>query len=114
MENRLNLNKRPSYELPSDVIIEEYIQRPDIKRCKTPKFEPDICINTKYNVKIDNKCNKTDQIWIKTDNKELIEYIKQTDFNTYINKSISIKQLYLWRFKKILLEEFYGKQNEVK
>lgn len=107
MENRLELNKRPVYELPDEVVVGEYRMRPDIKRCKTPDFEPDICLNSKYNVKVSNKGNASDQIWIKSDNNRLIEYIKKCDFNKHLN-SVSIKHLYLWKFKKIILEEFYG------
>ena len=107
MENRLELNKRPTYELPDEVIIGEYRKRPDVRCCKTPNFEPDIVLNSKYNVKVSNKCDTSDQIWIKSCNNNLIEYIKKYDFNKHLN-SVSIKHLYVLKFKKILLEEFYG------
>lgn len=105
MENRLGLNKRPKYELPDEVLVGEYRAR--VNKVKVPNFEPDICLNSKYNVKVSNKGNASDQIWIKSDNNRLIEYIKKCDFNKHLN-SVSIKHLYVLKFKKIILEEFYG------
>lgn len=108
MENRLELNNRPTYELPSEVIIEEYRKRPDIKRSKTPDFEPDIVINTKYNIKISNKYEAKDQVWIKASDEKLIKFIKNYNFSKGL-KGISIRSLNIWLLKKIILEEFYGK-----
>lgn len=108
MENRLELNKKPVYELPDEVVIGEYRARAN--KIKTPNFEPDICLNSKYNIKVSNKGNTSDQIWIKSCDNNLIEYIKKYDFNKHLN-SVSIKHLYVLKFKKILLEEFYGVKN---
>ena len=41
MENRLELNKKPKYELSDEVLVGEYR-----RGAKIPNFEPDICINT--------------------------------------------------------------------
>ena len=110
VENRLCLNKRVVYELPDEVLVGEYRRRPDIKKCKTPNFKPDICLNTKYKIETGEKKSNSDQIWIKTDNSELIGFIKEYDFSSKII-SMSIKHLYVWKFKKIILEEFYGVKN---
>ena len=107
MENRLKLNKRPTYELPDDVVIGEYIKRPDVRRCKTPNFESDICLNSKYNIKVSDKGNAKDQIWIKTKNKDLIDFIKHYNWKLKA-VGVTTKSLSLSMFKKILLEEFYG------
>lgn len=109
MENRLYLNKRPTYELPDEVIIGEYIKRPNVKHCRTPNFKPDICLNTKYKIETGEKKSSSDQIWIKTDNLKLIEFIKEYDFSSKVI-SMSIKHLYMWKFKKIILDEFYNKK----
>ena len=106
MENRLELNKRPVYELPDEVLVGEYRRRGLLE--KKPNFKPDLCLNKKYDIKISDKYKDTDQIWIKTNNKELISFIKEHNFNKYISKAVLVKQLSLWKFKKILLEEFYG------
>ena len=107
MENRLELNKRPVYELPDEVLIEEYLKRLDIKRCKTPNFEPDIVIESKYDIKVSSKYKTKNQIWIKSNNKDLINFIKTYNFNT--SKSISgNNNLSVTMLKKIILEEFYG------
>ena len=111
MENRLKLNKRPTYELPGEVIVSEYRVRPDIKRCKTPDFEPDIilgnvgagCVGVFYDsYKVSN------HICIKTDNKELLNFIKEYNWKNVSFASNGLLCLTLSRFKKIILEEFYG------
>lgn len=84
MENRLELNKRPTYELPGEVIIGEYRARAN--KIKTPNFEPDICLNSKYNIKVSDKGNAKDQTWIKTKNKDLIDFIKEYDFEKLVKK----------------------------
>ena len=106
MENRLCLNKRPVYELPDEVMVGNY----DWRRNKPtiPNFEPDICISAWGNVgEVQVKGEKTSQIWIKTDNKKLIDFIKNINLKEYIN-GISTLKIECWKFKKILLEEFYG------
>lgn len=113
MENRLKLNKRPEYILPNEVIIEEYLKRPDIKRCKTPDFEPDIilgnvgagCVGVFYdNYKVSNS------ICIKTDNEDLINFINNYDWKAVSITSNGLLNLTIWKFKKIILEEFYNKK----
>ena len=111
MENRLELNKKPKYELPDEVIIEEYRKRPDVKRCKTPDFEPDLimgnvgagCVGMFYSdYKVSN------HICIKTNNKELLNFIKKYDWKNVSVTSNGLLCLTLSKLKKILLEEFYG------
>jgi hypothetical protein len=41
MENRLKLNKKPTYKLPSEVLIREYREYSN----SIPKFEPNLVIN---------------------------------------------------------------------
>lgn len=109
MENRLCLNKRVIYELPDEVMIGEYIKRPDVRRCKTPNFEPDVCLNSKYNIKVSDKGNAKDQIWIKTKNKDFIDFIKHYNWKPKA-VGVTAKSLSLSMLKKIILEEFYGEK----
>lgn len=106
MENRLKLNKKIKYELPDEVIIGEYR-----RTCTPPKFEPDICITTFGNIEVKDKEATCLQIWIKTDNKELINFIKTFNFENKLNKTTNAYRMNINIFKKILLEEFYGVNN---
>ena len=106
MENRLGLNKRPKYELPDEVLVDRYDRYLD-KKGILPDFEPDICITAFGNIKLVEARRTCEQIWVKTDNKKLIDFIENFDFESRLNK-ITVFRLNLWRFKKIILEEFYG------
>ena len=105
MENRLCLNKKKVYELPNEVLIGEYRKKVN----QIPKFEPNLCIN-RWGISrfcsIGYKFERYFQIWVKTENKDLISFIKTYDFKSTI-KSIGSPRLTLYEFKKILLEEFY-------
>ena len=107
MENRLELNKKPTYELPDEITIgfyNKYNNKPSI----IPNFEPDICLNTwGSNMKISSIKSSSRQIWIKTNNKKLIDFIKMNDWNKYL-KYTSSPYLNMWMLKKIILEEFYN------
>lgn len=113
MENRMNLNKKKIYELPDEVLIKNYGWRR--KNPSIPNFEPDICVGAWGSPigQTQEKASKTSQIWIKTDNKDLINFIKEFDFESYI-KGIGSKKIECWKFKKIILEEFYNKKGEIK
>lgn len=104
MENRLMLNKKPKYELPDDVLVGLYVRHK-----KEPSFKPNVCItNYARNIKIDTVGRTVEQIWIKTNNKELLEFIYSFNWNSAIKSAItSARHLTLPLFKKILLEEFY-------
>ena len=113
MENRLCLNKKPKYELPDEVIVCEYTYSRDIKRYREPNFEPDICINNWGDIlgEVIPKKSKALQIWIKTDNKELIDFISNFNWYSVCPNSVNATPvLNLWKFKKIILEEFYNKK----
>ena len=111
MENRLCLNKRPKYELPNEVIIGFYNKRNN-KPSIIPDFKPDICINSWGVIGIKEKKTTSRQYWIKTDNKKLIYFIESYNFDDIYKKKITNSgELPLWKFKKILLEEFYGVKN---
>lgn len=107
MENRLELNKRPTYELPGEVLIGLYMKQRG-RSLIEPNFEPDICINAFGNRCIAEKKSFMHQIWIKTNNKELFKFIKEYKFKD-IN-SLTKDNLPLWKVKKIILEEFYGEK----
>ena len=112
MENRLNLNKRIKYELPDEVVVEEYRRNVN----QIPDFEPDIIINSWGKGRfcsIGLKYERAVQLWINTKNIELIDFIKQYDFNSKA-LTISSPRITVTQLKKIILEEFYGKQIEVK
>lgn len=110
IENRLCLNKKPIYELPDDVLIGFYNKYNDVERCLIPKFEPDICLNTWGNMSISTKKESSRQIWVKTKNKELLDFIRNNDWSKYL-KYTTYKYINIWLFKKIILEEFYNKNN---
>lgn len=113
MENRLGLNKKPKYELPNEVLIELYeYQRKDLSRNKIPNFEPDVCINIFGCLGVKKAKETVGQYWVKSDNKELVDFIKKYDFEKLVkNKITNAYTLPLWQFKKIILEEFYGIKN---
>lgn len=113
MENRLELNKKPIYELPDEVIIGEYMYNKDKKRYREPNFEPDICINSWGDIlgEVIPKKSKALQIWIKTDNKELIDFISNFNWYSVCPSHNNSPVLAKWKFKKIMLEEFYNKKD---
>ena len=101
------LNKRPKYELPDEVKIGLYMKQRG-RSLIEPDFEPDICINAFGNRCIAEKKSFMHQIWVKTDNKQLVNFVEGYGFNT-IN-SLTKDNLPMWKVKKIILEEFYNKQ----
>lgn len=108
MENRLELNKKPKYELPDEVLIGQYNVR-CVAKTTLPPFEPDICVNAWGRLgNIEPKKYTKNQIWIKTNNKELITFIKNYNFKNYKNRFV-VPVLSINDFKKIILEEFYNK-----
>ncbi len=109
MENRLELNKRPVYELPDNVLVDRYDRYLD-KKGILPKFEPDVCITAFGSIKESEAKKTVEQIWVKTDNRELINFIKDFDFESRLNKITNAYRLNKWLFKKIILEEFYGEK----
>lgn len=50
MENRLELNKKPKWELPGDVLVGRYDRYLD-KKGIFPNFEPDVCITAFGSIK---------------------------------------------------------------
>ena len=107
MENRLCLNKKPKYELPKDVKVGFYNKYNDVERCLIPRFIPDICLNTWGDMSIGEIKSSSRQIWIKTENKELLDFIKNNNWSKYLQYT-TYKYINVWLFKKIILEEFYG------
>ena len=105
MENRLELNRKPVYELPDEILIGVYENRPYPKYLE-PKWTADIAINNIMNIKSCAPKTFKREIWIKSNNKELIEFIRNYEWN--INKSMTFNSITKSDVKKILLEEFYG------
>lgn len=105
MENRLCLNKRVVYELPDEVLVGLY-DRGYVK----PDFKPDICISSFGTIGIRRPEQTVTQIWIKTDNKELIDFIRNFNFLTIVKKIGKAYRMSINQFKKIILEEFYGEK----
>ena len=103
MENRLELNKRVVYELPDEVLIGLY-DRGYVK----PNFEPDLCLSSFGTIKVREPEQTVTQLWIKTENKDLLEFIKNFDFNNKVKRIGNAYRMSKNNFKKILLEEFYG------
>ena len=106
MDNRLGLNKKPRYELPSEVIVEEYR-----KGYKIPNINPDIVLSCYGTVSIDDIYRTTTQLWIKSDNKDLLYFLSKYDFKESLSLTIGSPRFNSWRLKKIILEEFYGIKN---
>lgn len=108
MENRLELNKKPRYELPDEVLVGLYMNK-----YQKVNFEPDVCLCV-WGVSV-GKLSKpreyAKQIWVKTDNEELINFIKRYNWNKEAHK-MTAPNLNMWRFKKIILEEYYGGKYE--
>lgn len=105
MENRLNLNKKPTYKLPNEVLIREYREYSN----SIPKFEPNLVINNWGQHRFcsfGEKYERSRQLWIKTENKELLSFLKEYDYNKFKDSTRS-PFLKLWSLKKIILEEFY-------
>ena len=104
MENRLCLNKKPVYELPDEVLTGIYMNK-----YQELKFNPDICLCVwGYSVgKISEPKENAKQIWVKTDNRDLIDFIKTYNWKDKAHK-MATPNINMWKFKKILLEEFYG------
>ena len=110
MENRLYLNKKPVYELPDNTRVQVYQSSDKVKRLNiTPNFEPDICLKVWGNsMKVEEKYKSNCQVWVKTDNEDLINFIK--NYNPQRN-SLSTLSIGVNDVKKIILEEFYGVKN---
>lgn len=105
LENRLMLNKKPVYELPDEVITGIYMNK-----YQEPDFKPDICICVWGAVgKISEPKENAKQIWVKTDNTELIDFIKTYDWGKEAHR-MATPNLNIWKFKKIILEEFYNEK----
>lgn len=107
MENRLKLNKRPVYELPDDTRVQIYQSSEKVKRLNiTPDFEPDLCLKIWGNsMKVEEKYKSNNQVWIKTNNKDLVDFIKKYKVD---RKAVSIQSIGVNDVKKIILKEFYG------
>lgn len=105
MENRLKLNKKPNYDLPDEVEIKTWLS--SMPRRKQPRFKPDLILSIFLDIKEIDISDGGTQAWIKTDNKELLKFIRTYNWNIL---SISNKNLPLWRIKKIILEEFYNRE----
>ena len=109
MENRLELNKRPVYELPDEIVVDTYLRQN--KGDYIPSFKPDICITSFGSIKLKEPKSTNRQIWVKSNNKELIEFLKNYKWESKLNKITNAYMLNMWQFKKILLEEFYQVKN---
>lgn len=113
MENRLKLNKRPVYELPDEVLVGEYL-----RTVKVPAFKPDICLTSFGSLRIKEAKKTVKQIWVKTENKDLLDFISKYNWEDNLRKKLICQSksssckfnLTVSRFKKIILEEFYNKR----
>lgn len=110
MENRLELNKRPVYELPDkDVLIKSY--KRNYSNITNISFEPDLCI-VQWGRNLGEECKKGShlkELWIKSDNVDLIEFVKSYNFKK-LRANAPNYELAINDFKKIILEEFYNKR----
>lgn len=104
MENRLCLNKKPKYELPDkNILIKSYK-----RNYSKIDFEPNLCL-VQWGRNLGEECKKEThlkELWIKTDNINLINFIKSYNFRSLRNNAPNY-ELAITDFKKIILEEFY-------
>ena len=109
MENRLELNKKPIYELPDEVLVGQYQKAVNtIKGNTEPDFMPDICLKGWGKVwSIEEYKSSNYQIWIKTDDNELINFIMNYEIKLC---GVSSPSICVSMVKKIILEEFYNKR----
>lgn len=103
------LNKKTELKLPDNTKIQVYQSSDKVKRLNiTPTFKPDICLKGWGKVWDIEECRKSNyQIWIKSDNKELIEFIKRYKV---AKRGVSAQSINVHQIKKIILEEFYNKK----
>lgn len=94
MENRINLNKKIKYELPDEIVVGEYFRFRD--REKIPTFNPDICLTSYGSIKVSNAKEACHQIWIKTDNKDLINFIEGFDFEKELFRITNTYACYIY------------------
>jgi hypothetical protein len=93
-------------------MIDEYM-----RGTKIPCFKPDICLTSYGRLKIKEAEKTVKQIWVKTNNKNLIMFIMDYDWEGKLRRELICQpssnkfNLGMWKFKKILLEEFYGVKN---
>ena len=102
IENRLCLNKRKTYVLPDEVVVGLYD-----RGYTKPNFKPNICISAFGTIGIREPEKTVTQIWVKTDNKDLIEFIEDFNFQNKLGRIRNAHRLSMNNFKKIILEEFY-------
>ena len=84
MENRLCLNKKPTYKLPNEVIIEEYR-----KDYRVPNIKPDLVLSCYGTVKVDTIYRTSTQLWVKSNNKSLIDFLTAYNFKKNLCYTIS-------------------------
>ena len=105
MENRLCLNKKPTYELPDkNILIKSYK-----RNYSKIDFEPNLCL-VQWGRNLGEECKKEShlkELWIKSDNIDLINFIKSYNFRSLRNNAPNY-ELAISDLKKIILEEFYG------
>lgn len=104
------LNKKKTYELPDEVSIGWYRRYYDM----IPNFTPDLCIGAFGKGCLGKEYapgTVSMELWIKTDNKKLLDFIRNYNFEKKrTNTSTSKRCLPLNELKKIILEEFYNKK----
>ena len=107
MENRLELNKKPKYELPDNTHIVSYVNMKN--RTRNIDFNYDVAITSMVNYIPSKNFDGKYAILIKTDNEDLINFILNYDFNSVRrNNNIGARKgLKSSEVKKIILEEFY-------
>ena len=113
IENRLELNKKPIYELPNEVVVAQYRYSANNKDKSLPSFTPTICINGWGDIlgEVIEPKSKTLEYWIKTDNEKLLQFIRGFDWYSVCPNHNNAPMIPVWLFKKIILEEFYGVKN---
>lgn len=107
MKNRLCLNKKPVYVLPDEVDVAIYMN----KYNDDVGFIPNICICAwgASVGRIEKYKNSAKQICVKTDNNKLLDFIKKYDWRDEAHR-VATPNINMWKFKKIILEEFYNKR----
>ena len=110
MENRLNLNKKPTYKLPHDTEIFSYNRSRDKDKVKADGLRLS-SVGASSGKLLDYNETKCGEIIIRTNNSKIIDFIKSFDFTKLVsnNSTNQKKQLDSWRVRKEVSNYYYGK-----
>lgn len=110
MENRLELNKRPTYELPEGTEIFSYNRSRDKDKVEAKGLRLSSVGASSGRLLKDNE-TKCGEIIIITNDYKIIDFVKNFDFRALVNiNSVNQKkQIDSWKVRKEVSNYYYGK-----